>query len=111
MELIETDTNLLKEAKDIAKKIIDQAITSDNGITWKTTRKGYKGEEIIEYSESLYDGTTGISYFLLQLYKVTEDTTYLEVCEQSIKWLNAHCKNKNTLDYSLYRGRFGVVWL
>ncbi len=103
----------LEEAIRIGDSILDRAIIEDNKCWWKTLEVSSDGNNQIAWnaSESLYSGVSGISYFLMELHRATEDDKYGEILVKTANWLEWYCSDNPTDYYAFYTGRLGVAFL
>jgi len=60
---------------------------------------------------TLYDGTSGIAYFLLQLYKFTNNKLFRKTAEGAIKQALYKIMLDKTLDFGFYTGTVGVAFV
>src|SRR6218665_702842 len=96
-------------AKEIGDFLLSERKESDNGIYWNSFRPGAIDEEVEATSTlDLYSGNPGISLFFLMLYDATEDSKYLDVVGESLKWA-FHENSDKQLDFGLYNGAYGLL--
>lgn len=101
----------LDAALQAERYIAAHQISNEDGIHWRTD----DGTEKVE----LYEGASGITYFYLQLYRVTGDERYADIVRKASRYLSRHWRdaigstifenvgpNHGTLDlrHGLYRG-------
>lgn len=102
----------LKKAIEIADQLIERAEYDEHGLYWKnmSTDNLNNNAVIWNISDSIYNGTTGIILFFVELYKVVPNKKYLEVIQKSASWLIGFSKKYPTNFYSFYSGRLGVAY-
>lgn len=106
-----TRESYLKGAIDIGDQLIAKAKKNEEGMWWETMTLGEDGSGDWQVSESLYSGVAGIVFFLMELYKKTEDPKYLDAVTEGAKWLEKYCDKNHTSYYAFYTGRMGVSYL
>lgn len=106
MEL--TKNILIKEAQKIADLLITTAIKTDSGVSWKTHQS--EDNEITWFdSDNLYNGTSGVALFLLELYNITKEEKYLYYAELSLKWVKEFTDKNSVTSHALLTGRTSVM--
>lgn len=105
------EAELLKNAIEIGKEIIDKAIIDSNGIHWKTVKSiTIMGDLETDVDETISTGVSGIILFYTELYNATKSEIYLEYINSSAQWLINHCQKKPAT-HGFYSGRMGVVFV
>jgi len=100
--LIPNDIQLLKKAVEIGDELLKMAKTDKNGKFWLTTNGKVTGI----LSEDLYGGSTGIAYYLCELYKTTGDERYLKYATAAANWIIEYTKqNPTPQSYAFYPGQ------
>lgn len=110
-----TPETYLDTALQAEKYIAASQIVTEEGIYWK---KEEKGKETWTERFSLYGGSSGILYFYLKLYQVTEDASFRMIVRQGVQYICAHLEDvlpkeirglkKNAADVSLDVGMLGI---
>lgn len=104
------ENRFLKEAIRIADRLVGLAKTTDHGVCWESLQYN-EGKTSWNVSDSIYSGTGGIAYFLLELYQATKDTKYLEISKKAIDELwNVHQTNETDY-YAFFTGRQGLSYV
>lgn len=104
--------DFLKEAINIADKMIDTAIKGDDGsITWITVgMDGYENMNFNVLNETLYSGITGICLFYAYINKLVGDEKYLNMANACLKTiLNAKGNNKK-VNISAFNGKGSILY-
>lgn len=114
----EIRTQILNEAIKIGDELLLSAKENIYGeIYWETwTTDSDKELDDPQYfkfeiNESIYNGISGITIFLIELYRQTKIERYLCAAQDAANWLSRHCKDNATNFYSFYSGRMGVVYV
>ena len=81
-----TNQTLLNEAIRIGDELIKKAKRDVHGTYWNTISTDGNGKVAWAAAEGLYGGVCGISWFLLTLYKQTNDQKYLEKGLEGLDW-------------------------
>ncbi len=88
----------LQEAIQIGNKLLVSADRDKYGLFWKTADLDIRTNTIQWIiSESLYNGTSGIAVFLLELYRQTSDKKYLHAAKEAMQWVNWYCQKYPTM--------------
>ncbi len=105
-----TANEILNEAIRIGDNLLAEAETDKNGISWKTMSS--TSEHVIEWvkSNSLYTGISGISLFLLELYRSTGESKYLIASEESMRWVENLWEKKPSQYFAFITGNMGVSY-
>ena len=94
------------EAINIADQIIDEAIKDDDGWHWET--HDHLGNFINQ--DNLYNGNSGIIFFLIEIYKITESSRYFSGVVNGCNWLiNYNYESQGEIDINLYCGLGGII--
>jgi hypothetical protein len=101
----------LGEAVRIGNQLLQSANRDAYGISWATVTTDRYDEPILHTVEDIYSGTSGIALFLLELYRQTGDSTYLQAVEDAMAWTLWHCSAHRTDNYALLTGRMGVAFV
>jgi hypothetical protein len=103
---------LLSEARLIGEQLLSQAEYDANGIAWKTMSVNPKDSKAVRWqkTESIYNGVSGIALFLLELYRQTQDSRYLEMVQESLRWVAHYCDTNPSNNYAFFTGRMGVAY-
>lgn len=103
----------LESALQIGNRILREAFWKDDFCTWAGYINSMKLNQTTYgfVSGDLYNGTSGISFFLTQLYQITQDKLYKKA---SIAGLNFSIKNLEIYNYSgresLFAGLGGIAY-
>lgn len=100
----------LQEAIRIADRLIGMAKTTENGICWESLTYN-NGTTSWAVSDSIYSGTGGIAYFMMELYKVTKDEQYLNIAKKAIDELWHVHRSAETDYYAFFTGRHGLSYV
>ncbi len=101
---------LLIEAQRIGDQLIREVETDPDGSFWQTMRMGDGTTVSFAKSESIYAGVSGIVLFLLELYKKTGTSSYLETAKKVLLWAVAFCENNPAHFNAFYTGSMGVPY-
>lgn len=77
----------LDTALQAEKYIAARQVLTEEGIYWKT---GNAGKETWIDRFSLYSGSSGILYFYMKLYLVTESASFYEIVRQAVQYICIH---------------------
>lgn len=100
----------LAYAEVVGQRLLAAATVTEHGWHWETVSVQARGLAWNQ-TDSFYAGTTGYLWFLLELYRLTGATRYLEAVEQGLNALLARLDKQPTGNYSLYLGCGGLVAL
>lgn len=100
----------LKEAIRIGDQLLGAAEHDEHGIFWQSMGIGSNQEVAWRATESIYSGCSGISLFLLELYKQTGNESYLTAAKDAMTWTDWYCSVNPTNNYALLTGRMGVSY-
>ena len=98
---------LLLEAKKIGETIIHSALKTENGWYWNVS--DFKGN--IEVNASFYNGNSGIIYYLLELYKATNDEKYYDAALCGAAWIMTYKYNEGEKNLAIYCGIGGIIYV
>jgi len=102
--------DLLQNAIEIGKEILEKASVDINGIYWKTVKEvNIFGEAQKHVCETIYCGVSGVALFYIELYKHSPNESYREIIFSCGNWLVEYCKN-NPATHGFYSGRLGTVY-
>jgi rhamnogalacturonyl hydrolase YesR len=101
---------ILKEAIRIGDRLLEHAQKDDTGMRWETLTMGADQKIGYQISESIYSGTSGISLFLLELYKRSGNSEYLNAAKEGMQWTTAYCRNNPSSYFAFFTGRMGVSY-
>jgi hypothetical protein len=99
------DQDILQVAEETGKRVL-QTLEESKGLENSIQQKDHTGN-----IESLATGWTGTVLFLLELHKATGENQYLEAADRLLGKLVEYGKSHPTLDYSLYTGRCGLIYV
>ncbi len=110
MEHKELREKVLKEAQRLGDWLLEIGKKDDTGIIWETM--GMDEDRNITFSEGegIYSGTSGISLFLMELYKVTGEERFKEACMEGLRRIVHLCKENTSEYYAMFTGRMGVPY-
>jgi lantibiotic modifying enzyme len=103
----EKNIDFLFESKKIGDEIIDRAIKEDAGWYWKV--HDHTGEAKIELN--LYNGNSGVIFFLIELFKITNDDKYLKAIIASLNWILKYKYAERERNLAYYCGIGGVIYV
>jgi Lanthionine synthetase C-like protein len=110
-----TMNNIRKQVHDalteLAESILAESVEDVNGLYWKTLDKQPYGAPFIQVNEEIYNGNTGISLLMLELYEYTGNTKYLEAAKKSTQWLTHWAGTQAFKYYTFYTGCVGIIYL
>ena len=101
---------ILKEAIRIGDRLLELAKKDETGMWWQTLTMDSDHKMGHQVSESIYSGVSGISLFLLELYKRTGNSEYLKAAEEGMRWTANFCRNKASTYFAFFTGRMGVSY-
>ncbi|MGB3463745.1 MAG: lanthionine synthetase LanC family protein [Cyclobacteriaceae bacterium] len=104
------EDRFLKEAIRIADRLLDMAKPTDNGVCWESLTFN-NGETTWAVGESIYSGTGGIAYFMMELYIVTKEEQYLDIAKKAIDELWHVHETRDTDYYAFFTGRHGLSYV
>jgi hypothetical protein len=91
--IFKTITDINNKALLISKKaadyVISIAVPEGNGLKW-AFQSAYT-----HYNPIFENGAAGVGYFLLNLYRVTQNTTYLQYAEKAATWIIAEAQERD----------------
>lgn len=102
---------LLNEAIRIANDLLNKAKNDKDGVYWETLASFEEdGQYKTKWSvaDSIYNGSSGIILFLMEVYKKTNDRKYYDVVKNAAAWLVKHAETTPTDYYAFFTGRMGV---
>lgn len=110
--MIKNNVNFTQAAREIANKLVNQALENEYGCYWETLSYNTVTEEY-EYAiqEDLYSGNAGIILYLAEVYRLTADDSLLSIIRKAAKWLTHYCSVNKAGTYAFYTGRSGVAFL
>lgn len=97
--------NLSEEAINIGNSIIDSAQKTQQGWYWNI--KDSNGQ--IESNNSIYNGSSGIMLFLIDLYKHTREPIYLDAAINASNWIINNWESNTDYNISFYCGIGGAI--
>ncbi|WP_170178623.1 lanthionine synthetase LanC family protein [Flammeovirga pectinis] len=93
------------------KYIKAEAIIDNIGISWDSIKTSLAKDIFIrERSSSLFLGSTGIVFFLLEYYKTSKDKECFYIIKNSIPVIHEFYK-KESNSYGFYKGKSGYIYL
>ncbi|MEL6556881.1 MAG: lanthionine synthetase LanC family protein [Bacteroidota bacterium] len=104
------EDRFLNEAVRIADRLVDMAIPTENGVCWESLNYS-EGKTSWAVSDSMYSGTAGIAFFLLELYTANNDEKYLKLSLKAADELWHKHLNNQTDYYAFFTGRQGFTHL
>jgi hypothetical protein len=101
----------LQGAIDIAEDILSRTIKEDTGWAWETMN--WTEEKGVQWGtgEGIYSGVAGIALFMLELYKQTKESKYLEASEKAMEWTDSYCRSNPGYYFAFVTGRLGVPYV
>ena len=72
-----------------ADYVISKAVAEGNGLKWPFQ------STYVHYNPIFQNGAAGVGYFLITLYKVTKNTTYLHYAEKAANWIISQAKERD----------------
>jgi hypothetical protein len=103
--------SILGEVFRITDTILNDCDKDNIGISWNTYSMNNMNETVYGKSEMIYVGNSGILLYLLELHKITQDDTILNVIKKSADWILNYCREHETNIYSFYTGRLGSIYV
>src|SRR6266568_8349629 len=101
----------LNESVQIAEQLIQSLIKDVHGIYWETLLEDIvKKKKTKIKSETVYNGTSGIALFFIELYKVTLNKKYKEIAKKGIQWSHWNCLQYKNSNYAFITGRMGITY-
>ena len=101
------DANIfIEEAKKIGDIIIHTAIKEERGWYWNIHDHYQK----IENPKIIYNGSSGIILYLIELYKMTKDERYYNAIVQGTNWLMEYNINEGERNLAFYCGTGGIIY-
>jgi hypothetical protein len=76
-------------SKKAADYVISKAVPEGNGLKWAFQSR------YTHYNPIFENGAAGVGYFLLNLYRVTQNTTYLQYAEKAAAWIIAEAQERD----------------
>ncbi|MEL7145350.1 MAG: lanthionine synthetase LanC family protein [Bacteroidota bacterium] len=104
------DNRFLKEAIKVGDRLVEMAKTTEHGVCWESLSY-HNGTTSWQVSESIYSGSGGIAYYLMELYEATKDEKYLSVSIKAIEELWHVHQTKETDYYAFFTGRAGLSYV
>lgn len=103
---------IANEAIRIGDQILESSQLNKNGINWPNVFIDNEGKVQKINSYSLYDGAAGTSLFLVELYKFTNNSKYIDAAKMGLNWAIEECLNEKDVDnLSFYTGVSGVSYV
>jgi rhamnogalacturonyl hydrolase YesR len=88
-DVYEPTYTVLKSAERLASYVISRAVY-DNGFKWVV-----KADSKTFYNAVLQNGAAGVGLFLLTLYRVTGNSTYLDYAKGAASWIMASAESRD----------------
>jgi rhamnogalacturonyl hydrolase YesR len=104
----QTNHTLLSEAIRIGDELIKKAKRDIHGTYWNSISTDGHGKVAWASSEGLYGGVSGISWFLLTLYKQTNDQKYLEKGLEGLDWSLNYDRDNPSGFFALITGKMSL---
>lgn len=104
------EDRFLKEAVRIADRLAGMAKPTEKGVCWESLQFS-EGKTSWGISDSIYSGTAGIAFFLLELYSIVKDEQYLTLSLKAADELWDKHLNNPTDYYAFFTGRQGFSHL
>ncbi len=101
---------ILNEAIRIGDELVSIADHDLEGMSWSTMAIDDSKEVKWYKTETLYNGTSGIMLFLLQLYEQTKLERFLNAAAEASKWTDDYCKKNPNNNCAFYTGRMGASY-
>lgn len=102
--------DFLNEARRIGDRLLAKAETDEPGMHWKTMTLDINGNSSFEKSENIYCGVSGIVLFFLELFKLTQDSRYMDAAKEGTKWVINYCNKNPSRYFAFFTGRMGVPY-
>jgi len=101
---------LIREIEEIAIFLHSSSIKGKNGRFWHRYNDSNRIDDS-EKNEFIYGGNAGICLFFIELYQFDAKKEYLEIIEESVKWLYNRTKKESTTNYAFLTGRVGTAYV
>jgi len=100
------------EAIRIADQLIEDAEQTLHGLSWNSAFGSEDATVPLKLKKfiAFYDGGSGISFFLLEVYNITKNKKYLFAAEKGMQWVIWHNKRYPSDNYAFYTGLLGVAY-
>ena len=109
-KMTELQQNIYNEAIRIGDQLCSLAKTENGNYYWETLQSDLEQNTSWGTTETLYSGTSGVALYLLELYSITENKTYLEYALSHAKWLDNYCKENKAVSWAFLTGRTGISY-
>lgn len=106
MEQIPDKRVFLEEAIKIGDKIVDTAVKNEMGWYWTVTDH----DGMVKSPVILYNGSSGIILYLIELYKATNKPEYYEAIVQASEWLKNYYYGPAEKNLAFYCGGGGIIY-
>lgn len=100
----------LTEASKIGDDLITKSKSDENGLYWETMTIDLNQNLSWETNLTIYSGVSGICLFFIELFKKTKEKKYLNIVEQSSKWISNNLNSIVPDNFSLLCGSMGAVY-
>lgn len=105
----------LSTAKKIGNRLVETAMYKDNYCTWgiNTPDRSNPRARVAKKetaSTGLYQGTTGIALFLIELYGVSGEKKYIDVAERALNLTLSEVNGFPENSFALHGGRIGEAY-
>lgn len=108
----ELNKRLLDESIRIADEMYEKRKEDEYGIYWETMDFDHISRSINwKYNESIYSGVSGIILFYLEIYKITGNHKYLNICKSAAERLIVSVNKNDDNNFFFLTGRMSVAFL
>lgn len=105
----EVKEKILAESIRIGDELLASVISHSNGYSWLSASPLQEGFVWKEQND-LYSGTSGIALFLLELYRITNNTPYFKVAEEALHRVEA-TMHESVDDLNFLTGRMSLPFI